>query len=171
VLVVSGDDEARRSLRSAPGEHLDFLAKPLKPSDFAEAIRRLMLEVGQLQDARILHVEDDPALRSELAQIVAGFAFVDSASRLQDAREKLRRERYDLLVLDLVLPDGDGMELVNDPPAGLPPILVYSRHALSPDRSLHIAAALLKRDTTPEKLEQVIRMLVRRPECSQESNP
>lgn len=163
VLVISGEPGASRGLRDPASEQpLDFLAKPLNPSDLADSMRRLMRQVGEPLAARILHVEDDPMLRAELARAAAGFAQVETAPTLEQAREKLRRDRFDLVVLDLVLPDGDGMELVTSPPPGLPPVLVYSRHALSPDRSLHIAAALLKQDTSPAKLEQMLRALLQR---------
>jgi len=172
VLVISGEPNAGRGvLEAAAGQPLDFLAKPLNPSDLAEAMRRLMRQVGEPMAARILHVEDDPAMRSELARAAAGFAQVESAATLERAREKLRRDRFDLVVLDLVLTDGDGMDLVTSPPPGLPPVLVYSRHALSPDRSLHIAAALLKQDTSPAKLEQMLRTLLQRPTAPQAPRP
>jgi PAS domain S-box-containing protein len=172
VLVISGEPNAGRGLRDpASQQPLDFLAKPLNPADLADSMRRLMRQVGEPMPARILHVEDDPMLRSEMARAAAGFAQVESASTLEQARMKLRRDRFDLVVLDLVLPDGDGMDLVTSPPSGLPPVLVYSRHALSPDRSLHIAAALLKQETSPAKLEQMLRALLRLPAPNEDAKP
>lgn len=58
---------------------------------------------------RLLLVEDDAALGSGLRSGLAdsGFA-VDLASRLADADGLRRVNAYDLIVLDLGLPDGDG---------------------------------------------------------------
>ena len=61
---------------------------------------------------RLLVVEDEAdlaaALRAGLGR--AGYA-VDTAGTIADAERKLLVEPYDLLVLDMVLPDGDGFEL------------------------------------------------------------
>lgn len=63
--------------------------------------------------ARILCVDDEPAIRRLLRTALerAGFA----ASEAADARQALdaaRRDRPDLILLDLGLPDRDGLELV-----------------------------------------------------------
>jgi DNA-binding response OmpR family regulator len=64
---------------------------------------------------RLLVVEDEEglvgALRSGLSR--AGYA-VDTATTLADAEDKLRVTAYDLVVLDLSLPDGDGFLLCRD---------------------------------------------------------
>jgi len=61
---------------------------------------------------RLLVVEDEAdlvsALRVGLAR--AGYA-VDTALTVAEAERKLAVEPYDLVVLDLMLPDGDGFEL------------------------------------------------------------
>ncbi|HZP42106.1 MAG TPA: response regulator transcription factor [Candidatus Binatia bacterium] len=62
---------------------------------------------------RLLIVEDDlslvAALRTGLG--AAGYA-VDAASSAADARALLATNGYDLLVLDLGLPDGEGLDLI-----------------------------------------------------------
>jgi DNA-binding response OmpR family regulator len=62
---------------------------------------------------RVLVVEDDPRLGTELASGLrtVGYA-VDLAVTLADADLKLGVNGYDCLVLDRILPDGDGLELL-----------------------------------------------------------
>jgi DNA-binding response OmpR family regulator len=62
--------------------------------------------------ARILIVDDDPAMRIGLQDNleVEGFQVL-TASSLREGREIALRERPDLILLDLMLPDGDGMGL------------------------------------------------------------
>jgi DNA-binding response OmpR family regulator len=66
-------------------------------------------------DVRLLIVEDEvrivEILRSALSR--AGFA-VDSVGRCDDARAALEVNPYDAAILDLGLPDGDGMKLLKD---------------------------------------------------------
>ncbi len=61
---------------------------------------------------RLLIVEDEEGLASALRVGLhrEGYA-VDVAATCADAREKLAFSAYDLLVLDVNLPDGDGFEL------------------------------------------------------------
>ncbi|MBI4801721.1 MAG: response regulator [Elusimicrobia bacterium] len=61
---------------------------------------------------KILIVEDDPAISKLLLQ---AFDCADNqlftAADLAQARKKLKADRPDLLILDRMLPDGDGLEL------------------------------------------------------------
>src|SRR5262245_10758870 len=62
---------------------------------------------------KILAIEDDAALGAALRDglLAAGFA-VDVARTLQAAGRMRRINTYDLVVLDLGMPDGDGLEFL-----------------------------------------------------------
>lgn len=61
---------------------------------------------------RILLVEDDLGIRRELLQALGSEEFsVQACCTCKDAQESLEAEDYDLLLLDLGLPDGDGIEI------------------------------------------------------------
>jgi DNA-binding NtrC family response regulator len=63
-----------------------------------------------------LIVDDDPTSRSALAELIARDGFTTSlASSLAEAREHFDPVP-DLVLVDLVLPDGSGMELLSEPP-------------------------------------------------------
>jgi two-component system KDP operon response regulator KdpE len=78
---------------------------------------------------RILIVEDDKPLRSTLAATfeAKGYAVVEAGS-VTSARQKLAEAPVDLAVLDLGLPDQDGMTLLSDlrGNADLTPIVVLT---------------------------------------------
>ncbi|GAA3435012.1 response regulator transcription factor [Kutzneria kofuensis] len=63
--------------------------------------------------SRLLVVEDEPSIRELLAASLrfAGFE-VDTASTGTDALRNVERERPDLILLDVMLPDRDGFEVV-----------------------------------------------------------
>ena len=63
--------------------------------------------------SRLLVVEDEPSIRELLAASLrfAGFD-VDTASTGTDALRCVERERPDLILLDVMLPDRDGFEVV-----------------------------------------------------------
>ncbi|MCW5891547.1 MAG: response regulator transcription factor [bacterium] len=64
---------------------------------------------------RLLVVEDDPAIARALRQGLAthGYA-VDVTDRAGEAASLCREHRYDCLILDLGLPDADGVLLLRD---------------------------------------------------------
>lgn len=65
--------------------------------------------------ASILVVDDEPDLRTlyELTLLREGYR-VETASNLQEARNQLQAQRFDAVITDMRLPDGFGMELLQD---------------------------------------------------------
>ncbi|MFN9727720.1 sigma-54-dependent transcriptional regulator [Acidovorax sp.] len=65
--------------------------------------------------ASILVVDDEPDLRAlyELTLLREGYR-VETASTLQEAREQLGDHKFDAVITDMRLPDGFGMELLQD---------------------------------------------------------
>jgi two-component system, OmpR family, response regulator QseB len=78
---------------------------------------------------RVLIVEDDPILADGLA-IGLGLAgcTVDAVSGCADARVALETSRFDVVVLDLMLPDGSGLDLLKEKRAAgdLTPIVLLT---------------------------------------------
>jgi DNA-binding NarL/FixJ family response regulator len=65
----------------------------------------------------VVLVEDDDATRARLARAVtrdAGLRLVATAASCREAREQLERVVPDVLLVDLGLPDGSGIELIRE---------------------------------------------------------
>jgi len=74
-----------------------------------------------MPELRVLIVEDDPRiaeLHKRLVAKVSGFAVVGMALSYAEAREMAAVLELDLLLLDLYLPDGNGMDLLYELRAG-----------------------------------------------------
>ena len=119
---------------------------------------------------RVLLVEDHPALREMMTEHLAqrGFA-VDPVACAGDARAALAAVSYDGLILDLGLPDGDGMAILRETrgrtTSGLPILLVTARDTLEDRvRGLNAGADdyIVKPFDLPE-LEARLRAVLRRP--------
>jgi DNA-binding response OmpR family regulator len=114
---------------------------------------------------RILHVEDD----SDLVQIVGRqigneVSFV-SAGSLAAARQLLGKERFDLVILDLVLPDGHGEDLlplmIN--PDGAPiPVIIFSATEVPVEIGERVEAVLIKSRSSDQMLTEAIDAFVTR---------
>ncbi len=65
--------------------------------------------------ARLLLIDDDLRLTSMVGDYLRGNGYeVDAAGSLAAGRERLRLGSYDALLLDLMLPDGDGLDLTRE---------------------------------------------------------
>lgn len=63
---------------------------------------------------RILLIEDDEPLRESIRSFLDQNGFLTAESRcLADARQRLKQETFDLVLLDLTLPDGHGLDVLD----------------------------------------------------------
>ncbi len=72
------------------------------------------IELSFLSKKKVLVVEDDDSLRELLkAEIEENNYLVDEAPNYKTAYKKLSIKKYDVIILDLSLPDGNGLDLFN----------------------------------------------------------
>jgi len=106
---------------------IDWLHSPFDPARLAKMIQACLPRPGARH--RILHVEDDEDLRALLARGVAALDVeLQGVATLGEARQLIETQRFDLVILDLMLPDGSGTELF-DPLARsvpAPPVILFS---------------------------------------------
>jgi DNA-binding response OmpR family regulator len=68
-----------------------------------------------MQNAQIVIVDDDVTLAAMLVTLFARSAVsADTAASLADARARLASHRYEALVLDIMLPDGSGLDFCRE---------------------------------------------------------
>lgn len=161
IIVVSANVEHGRQILSGSIAIVDWIAKPIDQSRLLLALKQT---IGPgLMRPRVLHVEDDQDIIKIMQTLLAPHCDVEYALTLAAAKQALQHRPFDLIVLDMILPDGSGSDLLpmvnalTDPP----PVLVFS--ATDPQQKLPdtIAAALVKSQTSNDKLLQTIRRLTR----------
>lgn len=119
-------------------------------------------EPGHNDRARVLYVEDDPDLHRVVQTLTGGVALLDSAASLEEARRLLAERRYDLVMIDVVLPDGIAWELLPlvkalDAP---PPVVVFSAQEVGEREAREVAATFIKSQTSNEALLRTITSLL-----------
>ena len=107
-------------------------------------------------NARILHVEDDSDLATVVAGQLAPWASVDHALSLSQAHEYLRQATYDLILLDLKLDDGSGIELWESLHRAQPevPVVILSGYEIPQRIASRVAAVVNKASVTPGEIEK-----------------
>lgn len=128
-----------------------------------------MLDSVRGHQVRILIIEDNPRIGALTADGLEAIGFCcDIATDLTNASEFLSATSYDILVLDLGMPDGDGLGwLTSQRASGLatPVIMLTARSALG-DRVKGLDAGAddyLIKPFAVEELAARIRALLRRP--------
>lgn len=111
--------------------------------------------------AGILIVDDSLTVRADLTEALEASGFKSIAcATIADARVALRAQPISLVILDAKLPDGDGIELLEqirtDPTLAAMPVLVLSSHAQIKDRIRALRAGASDFVGKPYDVAQVI---------------
>jgi two-component system, OmpR family, phosphate regulon response regulator OmpR len=122
--------------------------------------------------AHLLLIDDDARLAAMVGDYLRAAGFeVDTAPSLAAGREQLAARRYDALLLDLMLPDGDGLDLCRELRASAAtsrlPLLMLTARGAPTDRvvGLEIGADdYLGKPFEPRELLARIKALLRRTE-------
>ncbi len=165
VLIVGLQPQRREeddgALRGGAVGVVDWLQEPVELSRVVQLIRACLPLEGTRP--RVLHVEDDDDLRTLLAERIAALNVeLHGAATLEQARRLIGAMRFDLVIIDLMLPDGDGSalfdQLAQSVPA--PPVILFS--ALdTPVRDSRLALRqLVKSRHDGDQLAQMIQQLL-----------
>lgn len=136
VIVMTGSASSSRGSDDVQALRLaDWLQKPVRPERLVGAIRTALL--GHERDRlRVLHVEDDQSLTELVQTLLEGPANVVAEHSVGGARARLAQETFDMVILDVMLGDGSGLDLLPllQQGANPPPVVLYT--AIEPSREV-----------------------------------
>jgi CheY-like chemotaxis protein len=147
-----------------------YLTKPASRNDIVRAVQSLAPKAAN-RPCRVLIVEDDASISDSLAKRLQGEALqVLQVSSAQAALEAIAQHELGCIVLDLSLPDMDGLELVRKlhEHAGPrpPPVIVYTGRPLSKAETQQLEAyseaIVLKDGPSTERVLDEVRLFARR---------
>jgi PAS domain S-box-containing protein len=162
IVVVSAQAEKGRVEINGGYPLVGWHDKPIDRELLLAQLNDAVLKSHESRIPRVLHVEDDHDVRQILSSIGHGIADFDHAGTLQEAAAKLSVERYDLVVLDLGLPDGSGLEVMPFL-QGLnhqTPVMIFSGANVTPLEASQVASVLIKSRTSNQELLDTITKLV-----------
>ncbi len=127
---------------------------------------------SEFSPPRILVVDDDPGIRSAVSDYLKDHDFeVETAVDARDLDRALARQSFDLIVLDVMLPGEDGLQICRRlANAGRPPVVMLSALGEDNDRIIGLelgADDYLPKPCNPRELLARIRAVLRRAEAGQ----
>ncbi|AOB33878.1 histidine kinase [Bordetella sp. H567] len=171
IHVVSVDDHMQTALELGA---VGYALKPVAREELVEAFKRVE-ERLQRRASRLLVVEDDPDLRASISLLLrADDIEITTAGTVAEALEHLSARTYDCMVMDLMLPDASGYELLEQMGAGrkyaFPPVIVYTGRALTRDEEQRLRrysrSIIIKGAKSPERLVDEVTLFLHRVEAT-----
>ncbi|WP_426735398.1 HAMP domain-containing protein [Myxococcus faecalis] len=158
VHIISVMDKHLGNAQGAFG----YLTKPVSKEGLERVFNQLARFLER-KERRLLLVEDDDVQRSSLVSLLAegGDVVVTAVATGQEVLQKLEEGEFDCLVIDLLLPDMDGIKLVEEVKTQQRfrdlPIVIYTGKELTPKDEARLrrytGSVILKSGTkSPEQL-------------------
>jgi PAS domain S-box-containing protein len=153
IVVVSAKMEEGRLAISGDMSGIDWLAKPVDENRLLTAVAG-MVSTERTQHPRVLHVEDDADLHEVIRAMAGGRFEFELATTLREARARVTLARFDVVILDLSLPDGSGWDLLPDIRQRQPDarVIILSGTEMMADASRKVEAVLRKSQVSPREL-------------------
>ncbi len=162
IIIISAEAEMNKKKASSSAlSIIDWIDKPI---DFDRLNKALHLALRKSNDhpAKILHIEDNKDLIEMMSGLLNGKASLIQASNLQAAKEKITHNDFDLIILDIGLPDGNGLDLIPviNKQNPLIPVIIFSAQSVEEDIINQVDAALVKSKVSNEELVKIIKQLI-----------
>ncbi len=156
VLVVTGSVNRGKVALEGHLEDIAWLAKPIQTPH----LLALLSEQMQAHQERLtlLHIEDDPDLHAVIRTMLSDHADCEHAISVAMARRLLTYRRYDAIILDIGLPDGEGWELLEQIRHAQPHarIIILSGQSISEVDQHRVETVFLKSRISPAQLLEAI---------------
>jgi len=164
VVVSAAAEETSESVWASCIEVIDWLSKPIDEN-------RLLASVGTATERsmsgviKILHVEDDVDLSAVLRKLLPPGIVLTCAVNIREAEAALQLDTFDLVILDIYLPDGSGLDLLQllrSNGHAETPVLIFSGQDVGLEMAAQVAGALVKSRTSNDELQDVIASMLKR---------
>ena len=156
VVVVSAiADETKKRLNGGAMGVVDWLAKPIDQQRLVDSVRQV---AGANRMPRVLHVEDDPDVHTVVKTMLQEYCELTWTTSVSASKDALNNERFDLVLLDIGLPDGSGLDLIETIEARVKPprVIIFSAQDVTEEYEDKVSAVLVKSNTDNRKLADVI---------------
>lgn len=160
ATISNGDEKIRASAAGI----IDVLGKPVDQNRLLRAIESATSgKTAGGGKPQILYVEDDADFIAVMSALLSDIATVIPARTLAAANNALESHSVDLVIIDINLPDGSGLDLVPNLKSGSGssiPSIVFSGSEVSGDEAENVNAAFVKAKTSNEAVIDAVKNLI-----------
>jgi CheY-like chemotaxis protein len=183
LVLLTSMGQRRKQVEVAGVEFAAYLHKPIKPSQLFDTLMTLngggkasADETGRAAGAElalrlplnILVAEDNAVNQKVVLHMLAHLGYqADRAANGREVLDALKRRNYDVVLMDIQMPEMDGIEttrhiLERYPDRGKPYLIAMTANALHGDRERFMAAGMDDYLSKPIDVEEMARVLQRR---------
>lgn len=152
-------DEMSEALRDQ--SQAQWLNKPIEQDQLVSFVQRAIS--GKSDEVKhILHVEDDKDIQQMISMLLNDDYVVHCANNLLEARDILSQKHFDVVLLDIGLPDGSGLTLIDEirEQTPTPKVVIFSADDIKISQTNNqVSATLVKSKTTNDELVEKIKQL------------
>jgi signal transduction histidine kinase/DNA-binding response OmpR family regulator len=157
IIIVSGRaNEGRKEFNGDAIMVADWLQKPIDRERLSHAVADAIRGDHR---PRILHVEDDLDIVQVSQTLFEEDIDFEYATSVSSANHKLANNFYDLVIIDLSLPDGSGLELLDKIECGCP-VVIFSGKEPREDINKKVVATLTKSRASNDELMKTVKRLL-----------
>ncbi len=156
IIVASAQSENGKLTISGDVPGIVWLSKPVDQNVFLKELGELVTHASS--PCRVLHIEDDADLHRVIRTMAGPDCLFAHASDMKEARAMLKPGAYDVVILDLGLPDGSGWDLLPDIKAAVPDsrLIILTGQDTSQMDLRKVDSVLLKAGISPRQLLDAI---------------
>lgn len=159
VILSAKADEAKRRLNGGAVGVLDWLSKPIDQERLINVVKRT---VRHKKLPHILHVEDDEDLQKVIGVMLQGQCKLTATTTVAGAIKALETGHFDMVLLDVGLPDGSGLDLLDTIERYVhpPQVVIFSAMDVGSVYAARVNQVLVKSRTSNKNLLSVIKSIM-----------
>jgi signal transduction histidine kinase/CheY-like chemotaxis protein len=153
VVVIAAEMEDGRRALPTRLKDVHWLSKPIDQAQLISVLHSVCTR--RIKDhTRVLHVEDDSEIHEAVRAMMGEKYDFELATNLREARARVSLERFDVVLLDLAMPNESGWDLLPSIRSQQPDarVIVLSAAQTSAEDSAKVDAVLNKTDLSPRTL-------------------
>lgn len=159
IIMISPQGKQNDVLFDSYGGYIvDWISKPLDLATLDTTVKYLYQMINR---PVILHIEDDRDISELISVAMRRYATVIHVTTIASAKEELRAKAIDLVLLDISLPDGSGLKLIEEKMISASiPVIILSATEIPPKIKKKVAATLVKTKHSDAMIIETIRSIL-----------
>ena len=166
VVISYTGAENEQILRKKPYSILTCLDKPFSLNELKAVIDKVPRRGDVTKEPmRILHIEDEKDILDIVSALFGKEAHIEQAMTVKTAKKKLTEESFDLVLLDIHLPDGSGLSLLpckDYKTKNVIPTIIFSASETPVEYMHFVSVSLSKSQISNEKLLQTVQTILQK---------